>query len=107
MTPALAWVAELFVLASSATDGQLTGYLVQDVVDPLKKQVMFQSRGELAGASYQPFSKLAHAFAKANDCVLERITRGPNMLILSIIIKRRLGPEMKKNPVFPKLKGVP
>lgn len=72
---------------------------MEDHVDPLKKLVTLELGEELGKGDYQPIQKMVHGFAKANDCVVERIRRRPKKLVLEVLIKTRLGPRMNKNPL--------
>ena len=64
------------------------------------KLVVIDFGGVLAKGDYGLIQKLAHAFAKANDCVIERIRRrSPRVLVLETLTKRRLGPVHDKNPL--------
>jgi hypothetical protein len=97
--PSLAWVAEFH--ASFNRAAEITShYTVEDTVNPLVKKVIFHLSEPMEGKSYMPFQALAHGFAKANNCVLERIYHQPDKLILVIGLKRRLGPVQKKNPLL-------
>ena len=99
MIPKLAWTTELLAVVNHATDGDIIGMDVEEPADPLKKLVVFRLSREWTGKNYRPFQTLAHGFAKANDCVLERIRARPGALVLEVLIKRRLGPRMEKNPL--------
>lgn len=72
--------------------------------DPLKAFVKFDLHETLSGKDYHPFCNIAHGFAKANDCLLERVHRGEDgALTLEVLLKRRLGPTMKVvNPLLSK-----
>ena len=100
MGPRLAWVAELHASVGRATGGQVKSVEVIDTVDPLKKKVLFHLHEPLLEKDWTPFSRLAAGFAAKNDCVLERIRRVGNSLILEILTKRRAGPRMDKNPLM-------
>lgn len=95
--PKLAWTEELRNVLSVAGMG-LT-ITVEDDVDPLKKLVVLHLNEELKKGDYAPIQSLAHGFAKANDCVLAKIRRGPKRLTLEILVKTRLGPVMNKSPL--------
>ncbi len=99
MIPKLAWVNDLFSLVSQATAGDIKSVSIEEVADPLKKLVVFKLGREWSSKNYKPFQTLAHAFARANDCLLERIRRRPDAFVLEILIKRRLAPESRKNPL--------
>jgi hypothetical protein len=96
--PPLKWVGELHASFNRAAECSPT-YLVKDTVNPLIKEVIFFLSEPLGGKSYQPFQTLAHGFAKANDCIIERIYNHPQKLILVVVMKRRLGPDREKNPL--------
>lgn len=74
-------------------------FTIEDTVSPLVKRVIFHLSEPLGGENYQPFQSLAHGFAKANGCVIERIYSEPKRLVLVVGIKRRLGPVQRKNPI--------
>lgn len=98
MLPSLAWIAEFH--ASFNRAAEITShYSIEDTVNPLVKRVIFHLSEPLEGKSYQPFQTLAHGFAKANNCILERIYHQPDKLILIVGVKRRFGPVQKKNPL--------
>ncbi len=99
MGPRLAWVAEFQASINRATGGQIKSYEVVDTVDPLKKRVILHLHEDLMPQDWTPFSRLASGFAAKNDCVLERIRRVGSSVILEILIKRRGGPVMNKNPL--------
>lgn len=99
MTPRLAWVSELLGTLNRATGGQIKDMELVQTVDPLKVAVIFHLNEPMEGRDWNPFQTIAHGFASANDCVLEKITKVGRSLILSILIKRRFGPEMKRNPL--------
>lgn len=101
MGPKLQWVHEL---ASSAGLGMACSITVtlEDHCDPLKKMVVLTFGDKLIKGDYAPLQKMAHWYAKANDCTLERIRRRPNALVLEILIKNRQRPTdkvMAKNPL--------
>ena len=99
MLPSLAWVGEFH--ASFNRAAEITSrFSIEDTVNPLIKNVVFHLSEPLGGDSYQPFQTLAHGFAKANNCVLMRIHNHPDRLVLVVALKRRLGPEQKKNPLL-------
>ena len=104
MGPRLAWVAELQASVGRATGGQVKRFEVIDTIDPLKKKVLFYLHEPLLEKDWTPFSRLASGFAAKNDCVLERIGRVGNTLILEILTKRRAGPVMDRNPLLDKKK---
>lgn len=98
MLPALAWIPEFHASFNRAAEISST-YSIEDTVNPLVKNVTFHLSEPMEGKSYMPFQTLAHGFAKANNCVLERIYHRPDKLILVIVIKRRFGPAKKINPL--------
>lgn len=99
MTPRLAWVPELMATINRATGGQIKSMELVPTVDPLKVAVVFHLSESLDGQDWNPFASIAHAFASANDCVIENIRRVGKSLILNVLTKRRFGPEMKRNPL--------
>lgn len=99
MLPSLAWVAEFHASFNRAAD-ITSRFSVEDTVNPLIKNVIFHLSEPLGGKSYQPFQTLAHGFAKANNCILERIYNHQDRLVMVVCLKRRFGPEQKKNPLL-------
>jgi hypothetical protein len=99
MGPRLAWVAGLRATVDRATGGQVKSVEMVDTVDPLKKKVLFHLYEDLLPQDWTPFSRLVAGFAARNDCVLERIRRVGSSLILEILLKRRNGPVMDRNPL--------
>jgi hypothetical protein len=97
--PKLAWVSEFQNSLSGAMGVQVV-VTIEDHVDPLKKLVVLTFPQELRKGEYMPIQNLAHGFAKNNDCVLYRIRRRPNALVLEVLTKTRLGQVMKKNPLL-------
>jgi hypothetical protein len=97
--PKLAWVEELRNSLALAMGTSIVT-TVEDHVDPLKKLVVFTFGDKMMKGDYRPLQTMAQAFAKANDCVLERIRRRPNALVFEILVKTRFGPVMKKNPLL-------
>lgn len=102
LTPRLAWIAELQASVNRASGGQFKSYTVSSGADPLKAFVKFDLHEDLSGKDYHPFTNLAHGFAKANDCLLERVHRGESSLTLEVLLKRRIGPPMRVNPLLDK-----
>ncbi len=100
MGPRLAWVAGFQATVNRATGGQIKSCELVDTVDPLKKRVLIHLYEDLLAEDWTPFSRLAAGFAARNDCVLERIRRVANTLILEILLKRRAGPVMDRNPLL-------
>ncbi len=73
---------------------------VHDHVDPLKKLVHLILGDELGKGNYNPFQAMIFAFAKANDCTIEKITKAaPKRYILHALVKSRLGQVQDKNPL--------
>lgn len=81
-------------------------FTIEDTVNPLVKRVLFHLSEPLGGKNYAPFQTMAHGFAKANNCILERIYNEPNKLVLVIGMKRRLGPVQSKNPILGDKRGL-
>lgn len=96
--PPLKWVGELHASFNRAAECSPT-YTIEDTINPLIKKVNFHLSEPLGGNSYHPFQTLAHGFAKANDCIIERIYNHPEKLVLVVVMKRRLGPVREKNPL--------
>ncbi len=97
MHPKLTWIGELQKTLALAGVGTTAAFL--DHVDPLKKLVVLELNEELRKGDYRPIQKLAHGFAKANDCILDRIRREPKKMILEILVKTRLGDVKNLNPL--------
>ena len=98
MHPKLVWVTGMGSTLGLAM-GTSIAVSVHDTVDPLKKLVVINLGEELGNGNYNPVQKMVHAFAKANDCVVQRIRREPKKLILEVLTKTRLGPICDKNPL--------
>lgn len=81
-----------------ATDGQVRSFRIEDTADPLKKLVRLQTQGDVSGSCYHPLCNIVHGFGKANDCVVERVRREHEALVIEVLTKRRLGREMNRNP---------
>ncbi len=96
--PRLAWLPNLQNTLAGATGEPIT-YSVEDHVDPLKKLVTIHLGANLGPGDWNPVQTICHAFAKDNDCVIEKILRPPKKLVLHVLIKRRGGPVMKRNPM--------
>jgi hypothetical protein len=79
-------------------------YEIRAGADPLKRIVVLKLSKDFQGRDYHPMSNIIHAFAKANDCYMERIYREKDELTFEVLIKKRLGPEMAFNPFFTKEK---
>lgn len=71
----------------------------EDHVDPLKKLAVLKIRDPLKKGDYNAVQTMAHGFAKANDCVLERIRNREGALVLEVLIKVRLSPLRARNPL--------
>lgn len=98
--PKLAWVPILQTVVNHATEGDLTSWHINEGVDPLKKLVVFNLSKGWVSKNFKPFQTLAHGFAAANDCVIHKIRYlTPRSLLLEVLIKRRFGPKMEKNPL--------
>lgn len=102
MTPQLSWVHELIASVNRATGGQIKSVYPITGADPLRVFLKLDLHENWAGKDYQPFCNLAHGFAKANNCVLERVHVGDSMMTLEVVLKRRIGPSMRKNPLLEK-----
>jgi len=103
--PSLAWVAEFHASFNRAAD-ITSRFTIEDTVNPLIKNAVFHLSEPLEGKSYKPFQTLAHGFAKANNCILERIYNYPDRLVMVICLKRRFGPVQKKNPLLGDKRGL-
>jgi len=99
MSPRLLWIYTLQIIINQATEGDLRSFVIEDDVDPLKKHVVFTLSKGWCSKNYKPFQVIAHEFAKANECYIEKIRHPEGKLILDLCIKRRLGPPMNKNPM--------
>jgi hypothetical protein len=102
--PNIAQLAWAYVLAASlnrAMDGQIRQFSVVDDVDPLKMRLRFVMEGTIHADDYAPFTRLLYAFARANDCVLDKVrTTGGGVYEAGILIKRRLRKPSNKNPML-------
>lgn len=74
-------------------------YTVEDHVDPLKKLVHLSLGTDLGKGDWNPVQRIIHAYAKANDCVIERIRKSPKKLVLEVLVKSRHGLPSKKDPM--------
>lgn len=99
MHPKLTWVDSLRNSLSAAM-GTSVSQTILDTVDPLMKLVVLELGEELGKGDYNPIQQMVHAFAKSNDCVVQRIRREPKKLILETLTKTRLGKVMNKNPLL-------
>jgi hypothetical protein len=100
MSPQLGWIHELVASINRATGGQIKSIYPITGADPLRIFMKLELYENWAGPDYQPFCNLAHAFARANNCVLERVHVSEASLTLEVILKRRLGPAMRNNPLL-------
>ncbi len=99
MYPKLGWV-EFFADSLSGATGTQVSVAIEDHVDPLKKLVVLRFHEPLMKGDYGHIQNIAHVFAKANDCVIEKIRRrGSKELVMAVLIKTRLGPVKKVNPL--------
>jgi hypothetical protein len=96
--PKLGWVEELRNSLALAM-GSSISVAVEEPADPLKKLVVLTFGDKLLKGDYKPLQQMAHHFAKANNCVLERIRRRPGALVLEVLVKTRLGPVSDRNPL--------
>ena len=95
--PKLEWVEELRNSLALAMGSSIV-VSVEDNADPLKKMVVLTMGDKLLKGDYNPIQRMAHAFAKSNNCVLERIRRRPNALVLEILIKNLRTPVLDREP---------
>ena len=102
MSPQLDWVHEFIASINRATGGQIKSVFPIVNADPLRIFLKLDLYENWSSKDYKPFCNLAHAFARANNCVLERVYVGDSNLTLEVVLKRRLGPSMKNNPLIPK-----
>jgi hypothetical protein len=100
LSPRLAWVLELQNSVNRATGGQFKSFVVVSNADPLRAFIKFDLHEDLAPNDFHPFRALSQGFAVANDCILERLHRGESSITLEVLLKRRLGPPMKRNPIL-------
>ncbi len=97
MHPKLAWVGLLKNTISTILDTPINISYI-DPVDPLKKIVVFDFVNEFSKNNYNPFQRIAHAYAKVNDCVIATIKIDDCKLIIEILIKNRLSERMGNDP---------
>lgn len=100
MNPRLAWVNSLVGLVNQATDAGIRRTTVEDLVDPLKKCVRLRLAPTWAPKNFNPLQVLAHAWARVNDCAIEKMRREEGEVLMFVSLKRRLGPTADKNPFF-------
>lgn len=99
MHPKLTWVMGLATSLGDAMGCSVSATEHGDV-DPLKKYIHLRFSDRLGKGDYAPIQRMAHAFAKMNDCVVHKIRRlGPDLLVLDVFTKTRLSPVMNKNPL--------
>lgn len=96
--PKLAWLSEFSSSLSLALNTPIN-ITVEDHVDPLKKIVHLELGEDLRKDDFNPIQRMAHTFSEANDCVIQKIKKGPKKLIMEVLVKSRLGPTMCKNPL--------
>jgi hypothetical protein len=96
--PKLGWVEELRSSLALAMGSSIT-VTIEEPADPLKKLVILTFGDRLLKGDYKPLQMMAQYFAKANNCVLERIRRRPGALVLEVLVKTRLGPVSAHNPL--------
>lgn len=80
--------------------GQIQSMDIRFGADKIKAIVTMTLDEDLLGKNYRPFFTLANGFAKINDCVLEKMQKGHNSIIIDVLLKRRIGPPMYKNPLL-------
>lgn len=78
---------------------------VSSPVDPLMKVATFTFGSAFTGNGYNLISGLLHAYAKANNCYIKRFrTIAGATYEAEILIKRRIAPESRINPILDKKK---
>jgi len=97
MHPKLHWLKLLVTSLSLATGDEVT-FSIVDTVDPLKKNVILNI-ANIGKNNYNPLQTIIHEFAKLNDCVIHKIHKKHNSLVMEVFTKTRLGPISKKNPL--------
>lgn len=104
MNSRIAWIEDLRNSINAATDGDIIGIEIEQRADPLKQYVTFKISSSWTKESFLPFQRIAHSFAKANNCVIEKIKKVPHGFCLEILTKTRLG-YSKINPFGDKAKS--
>ena len=99
MHPKLLWTQKLASSLGLAMGTSVEVRVRDDEVDPLKKHVDLVLGDDLRKGDYNPVQTMVHAFAKMNDCIVYKIRRHPNTLLLEVLIKNRISPEMNRNPL--------
>lgn len=85
------WVNGLQARLGSATDGGIR-VTVENTVNPLKKHLNIKCMDEIPGKdAWIAFQIISHAFAAANDCVIQTIRKvRPKEYRIELLIKNRL-----------------
>lgn len=98
MHPKLAWFPLFVAVINKSTMGIVHGVYPVLHADPLKKPILLKFSEPLQGQDYHSFMTIAYGFARANDCIIERVEKHDRELVLHISIKNRVAKEMSKNP---------
>jgi hypothetical protein len=105
LIPQLKWIETLYDTLQGAT-GDVVEISVSSPVDPLMKLVTFRFHRPLQGESYNLISRLLFAYAKANNCYIKRFrTTAAHTYEAEVLIKRRIAPESRTNPILDEKKG--
>ena len=96
----LAWGPVLGACINAALDGGVRATFIEDTVDPLKKNLVIDLRDRLPNKDcWNAFQTLAHGYASANDCLIQKIRRrGNSTYVAEVCIKYRGGPTMDNDP---------
>lgn len=79
---------------------------VNSPVDPLMKLATFTFDSSFRGEGYNLVSRLLHAYARANNCYIKHFRSvGAGTYEAAILIKRRIGPISRVNPILDEKKG--
>jgi hypothetical protein len=95
----LLWVEELARSIERATGDAPVRFAVADTVDPIKKHVILVLPLPLSVANTRPLKTLVRGFAEANDCVVETVRHTTSRVVCDVLIKRRVGPASRVNPL--------
>ncbi len=92
----LSWVMLFQSRMSMACDGGVQ-MRMESTIDPLKKRIIVDFRDPIPGRSaWVGFQVIAHAFAAANDCAIQKITKkGEKQYCIEVLTKKRLADSSK------------
>ena len=100
LSPQLLWVEELARSIERATGDVPVRFVTADTVDPIKKHVILVLPLPLSKASTPHLKTLVRGFAGANGCVVETVRHTTSRVVCDVLIKRRVGPASKVNPLL-------